>query len=56
MVLAARHCGMVTAMGHIVMQKQIPCGNDRKKNNSNNRFPAGMTERKTTATTDSLRE
>jgi hypothetical protein len=29
-------------------QKQIPCGNDRKKckGNDNSRFPKGMTERK----------
>jgi hypothetical protein len=40
-------------------EKQIPCGNDRKKGKGNDksndrsrsRFPAGMTERKARATT-----
>jgi hypothetical protein len=36
-------------------EKQIPCGNDRKKSydkgKSRSRFPAGMTERKARATT-----
>jgi hypothetical protein len=33
-------------------QQQIPFGNDSKKNNSNSRFPSGMTARKTRATAD----
>jgi hypothetical protein len=51
--------GQVLQLRSAIAQ-QIPCGNDRKKSkcNGRSRFPAGMTERKTSATAeaDSLRE
>jgi hypothetical protein len=40
----------------VLLETQIPCGNDNKKSKGNSGFPAGMTTRKAKATADSLRE